>query len=306
MPAPSPASSRCAEHRPPRRARGAAIVLALLTTFILASFASSMLAAYGDAVEVLAGRHDHAQARRLARAAVDWGRNVLADDARNGIDHLGEPWALKLPPTPVEDGEVGGELNDLSGRFDLNSLAPAGTPDKTAIAAFGRLLAAVGESPAGIERIAAGLIARLQPAPATEPGQRTGPLLHPDELLALPDLSTALFERLKPHVAALPAASRLNVNTASAEVLHALIPGLPLDAARVLAADRDRAWFRTLEEFNARLPASADAASGERFGVRTRYFLATGRARYGLATTQMEVLLDRQRVWPEILWQRML
>lgn len=304
MSAPSPASSRCASPRPPRRARGAAIVLALLTTFILAGFASGMLAAYGGAVEVLAGRHDQAQARRLARSAVDWGRNVLADDARNGVDHRGEPWALKLPPTPVEDGEVGGELSDLSGRFDLNSLAPAGKPDRDAVAAFGRLLAAVGEDPSGVERITAAVIARLLPQEAGE--RRSGPFVHADELLGLAGVPTPLFERLAPHVAALPSPSRLNVNTASPEVLHAMIPGLPLDSARVLAAHRDRAWFRTLQEFSARLPQSAAVPSGERFGVSTRYFLATGRARYGMATTQMEVLLDRRQVWPDILWQRML
>ena len=90
MSAPSSAFSRCA-----RRAaqRGAAVVLALLTVSFAAMLAAAALADFGHGLDMLGGRHDQAQAWQLGRAAVDWSRNILADDGRRTpTDHLGEIW----------------------------------------------------------------------------------------------------------------------------------------------------------------------------------------------------------------------
>jgi general secretion pathway protein K len=38
--------------------------------------------------------------------------------------------------------------------------------------------------------------------------------------------------------------------------------------------------------------------------VQSRFFLVTGRARRGVAMVRMEVLLDRNETWPDIVWQR--
>ena len=50
---------------------------------------------------------EHIQARAVLQAGADWARAVLSDDKRmSSVDHLGEPWALRLPAMPVENGEV--------------------------------------------------------------------------------------------------------------------------------------------------------------------------------------------------------
>jgi general secretion pathway protein K len=96
-------------------------------------------------MDQVVGRHDQAQARQLARGAVDWARNVLAEDAsRSNVDHLGEAWAVKVPPTPVEEGEVSGELQDLSGRINLNKLVQIDGPTLQERDQFLRLLKLLG------------------------------------------------------------------------------------------------------------------------------------------------------------------
>ena len=106
--------------------RGAAVILVLLTVALVAGLAAASVGDLGVAMDQVTGRHDQAQARQLARGAVDWARNVLAEDARSSsVDHLGEAWATKVPPTPVEEGEVSGELQELSGRLNLNNLVRA-------------------------------------------------------------------------------------------------------------------------------------------------------------------------------------
>ena len=40
-------------------------------------------------------------------AGVQWARQVLDDDARRSdVDHLREPWAVPLPPIPLDNGEI--------------------------------------------------------------------------------------------------------------------------------------------------------------------------------------------------------
>ena len=47
-----------------------------------------------------------------------------ADDARSGpLDHLGEPWAFPLPPTPIANGAIEGRIDDAQGRLNVNNLA---------------------------------------------------------------------------------------------------------------------------------------------------------------------------------------
>jgi general secretion pathway protein K len=324
MSAPSSAFSRCA-----RRAaqRGAAVVLALLTVSFAAMLAAAALADFGHGLDMLGGRHDQAQAWQLGRAAVDWSRNILADDARRTpTDHLAEIWTTEIPVTAIgsdtADGSVGGSIRDLSGRFNLNDLARNGRPDPRAIARFARLLGLVGMSGAGANVTAQALATHLQGGPtdadpSTDPNAAaaaeaaTGAgaiarggraLVETRELVLLGLVPAATFAALEPHVVAAPAGAPININTASAEVLAAVIDGLSLDVARNLVAARERAWFRNLGDLQGRLPEGADLPAGRLLDVRSRYFLVTVTATYGDAVLNLQAMLDRESNWPDILW----
>lgn len=323
MSAPSSAFSRCA-----RRAaqRGAAVVLALLTVSFAAMLAAAALADFGHGLDMLGGRHDQAQAWQLGRAAVDWSRNILADDARRTpTDHLGEIWTTEIPVTAIgndtADGSVGGSIRDLSGRFNLNDLAPRGRVDTQAITRFARLLGLVGMSGASANAAAQALAAHLQGGAAAEAG-RGGraaaasdggagveadagggrALVEARELVVLGLVPPATFAALEPHVVAAPAGAPININTASAEVLAAVLDGLSLDAARNLVAARERAWFRNLGDLQGRLPEGAGLPAGRALDVRSRYFLVTVTAAYGDAVLNLQAMLDRESNWPAILW----
>lgn len=297
--------------------RGAAVVLALLTVSFAAMLAAAALADFGHGLAILGGRHDQAQAWQLGRAAVDWSRNILADDARRTPnDHLGEIWTTEIPVTAIgsdpTDGSVGGSIRDLSGRFNLNDLAPRGQPDKQAITRFARLLGLVGMNAASANAAAQALALHLQTGSAgtgSEKGAKTrtharsaGTMIEARELLTLGLIPAADFAALEPHIFAAPTASPINVNTASAEVLAAVVDGLSLDAARNLVAARERAWFRNLGDLRGRLPEGASLPADGRLDVRSRYFLVTVTAAYGDAVLNLQAMLDREFNWPTILW----
>lgn len=320
MSARSPASSRCAECS---AQRGAAVVLALLTVSFAAMLAAAALADFGHGLAMLGGRHDQAQAWQLGRAAVDWSRNILADDARRTpTDHLAELWTTAIPVTAIgsdpADGSVGGAIRDLSGRFNLNDLAPRGRTDARAIARFARLLGLVGMSGASANAAAQALAAHLQggtadAAPGTTPETAAGAeantntgggraLVETRELVLLGLVPASHFAALESHVVAAPAGAPININTASAEVLAATLDGLSLDAARNLVAARERAWFRNLGDLAGRLPEGAGLPAGRVLDVRSRYFLVTITAAYGDAVLNLQAMLDRESNWPAILW----
>lgn len=289
----------------------------MITVLIGASVAASVIVSLDRSIDSVTGHQDQAQARLLARAAVDWARNVLADDRmRTAVDHANEPWSVRIPPTPVGEAEVSGEIQDWSGRFNVNDLAPGGKPNLQTASQFNRLLTALGVDP--VE--AAALTSRLSEwisfdpqtpssAPVYAPGgpeRMRRPLMDVSELAAIPGFTSELVSRLATVAVAVPAPTRVNVNTAPAEVIFAITSHLDLNGARVLVAERERAWFRDVTDFSLRLPAGAEASAPGRLDVRSRHFLVTGRARYGVAVVRMEVLLDRNDIWPNILWQRIL
>ena len=297
----------------------------MITVLVCAGVAASVIASLGRSIDNAAGRQDQAQARLLARAAADWSRNVLADDRMHtAADHLREPWAVRVPPTPVGDAEVSGEIQDWSGRFNLNNLAPDGRAAPEAVAAFERLLSTLDVGPVQAQRLGTALVDWIatpdeddsprRPGGAAQlPGldrraalAPRGPLAEIGELRNVPGFDDALIERLRELVVSVPAPSRINLNTAPPEVIFALVPGLDLNTARVLVAERDRSWYRNLADFTSRLPPGAEPPDASTVDVRSRHFLVTGRARYGNAMVRMEVLLDREQTWPEILWQRIL
>jgi general secretion pathway protein K len=320
MPATSVASSPCAS-----RQSGAALILAILTVALVAGLAAAVTSDYGAAVESLSGHHDQVEARLLARGAVDWARNVLAESKRTGpgYDYAGQPWATRVPPTPVEEGEVAGEIQDLSGRFDLNALIDKGTANPDQVAAYLVLLEEIGIAPNTAQDLTEALLAWIGAVPATArqgesawyamqvpPRQPPfAPLVDVDELALVRGYDANLIAQLRPFVTALPFTAPLNVNTASAEVLAAMLPGLSLSAARIITAQQMSAPFQDIGHFKARLNNSSINVDATRFTVKSRYFLASGRAHFGEATTRMQVMLDRDgnnNNWSSIVWQKIL
>jgi len=315
-------SLRCTRRIPYPHQSGAALLLALLTLALMAEIAALVVTDYGLAMELLVGRQDQAQSRWLARGAVDWARNVLAEDARtSSSDHTGEIWATRISPTPVEDGEVGGEIVDYSGNFNLNGLVENGIAVPEQVESYKRLLQLIGVPPQDAEMLAAALVDWLDvngerqingaesdwyAAQGKQFRVANGLLTDIDELGLIRGYSEDVINRLRSVAVALPEATPINVNTAPPEVLSAVIRKLSIDEARILAARRQANPFADLSGFLAQLPVGVALPAAGRFSATSRYFLVGGRAKYGMAVTRMQVLLDRRTVWPEIVWQKIL
>lgn len=125
-----PAAPKIAFSRAGRRQVGVALITVLLIVFLASIAATSLAALQQMAIRRSTVLQHQQQARLYALGVERWAMLVLARDRKqNETDHLGETWA-SLPPTlPVEGGALSGNLRDLQGRFNLNSLwQPASAP----------------------------------------------------------------------------------------------------------------------------------------------------------------------------------
>lgn len=299
------------------RQHGVAIVLAMSVVALAALAATAMMVSqstWSRQVELTAG---HGQAQLLIRAGLDWARAVLSDDRRaSNVDYLGEPWALRLPPIPVENGSLAGHIEDQQGKFNLNNLLKDGKVNLTQLAHFRRLLSILALPPALASALADWIDADSEPQPqdgaedtyylSLQPPYLAAnrPLIDVAELALVRGFDDSVRARLHPFVTALPRFTAVNANTATPEVLAAVVEGLGLDGARAVVAQRERTYFRNFSDFFNQLPPGLIVPT-ENISVSSDFFIATTQITIGEAQARGSALLSRENAgWPAIVWRK--
>jgi general secretion pathway protein K len=301
------------------RQRGAAILVAMLIVALAATAAASLLQQLDLALRQTETARSYEQAMWVLRGGLQWARSILAQDARTStLDHGGELWASGLPTTQIEQGAIGGEIRDQQGLFNLNNLARNGSSSAPDIAAFKRLLQVVGLDTDLADAIADWIDADEEPLTprsaedayylrqAVPYRAANRPIVEIGELLRVRGVNEAAVARLRAVATALPDRTAVNVNLAPPEVLVAVVIGLTLPEARVLASERAEKPFHDLEDFRRRLPRRKLLWGDDTLTVASDFFLVQGRAQVGSADVRMEALLRRRsEPMPAIVWQRM-
>lgn len=305
-----------------RSQRGAAIITALLVTALAAALAASLLVDMDDWLEHVALSRDKAVSRALAYSAIDYARAVLADDARHSaVDTAEEQWSRVLPPITAEGSELQGRIFDLQGHWNLNNLSRSGVIDETALAVYRQLLIILGTPPETAEQLAEALADWIDSDDsrravgaenayylALDPPYPTAghELDQLSNLLRIKGYTPALVDRLSPYVAVLPGRQPVNVNTAAAEVLLAIQPGLDLASARQLVLSRQAAYFRDIADFRNRLPTRNLPEGATPLTVSSSYFLASASARInppsGVQSRLLALLHRPTGGRPSLLW----
>ncbi len=296
--------------------RGAALILAMLVAALAATVAVALAGEQQRWLADVGSRRDQVQAQSLALAGVQWARQILQEDARGGsLDHLAEVWAYPLPPTPIANGSIEGRIEDAQGRLNLNNLALANAQGAHERLRLARLFAAKRVDPAVLDAIADWIDADASPrANGAEDAfyqQRSGaavaanaPLVRTAEIASVRGGSPAAWAAVAAYVAALPAGTALNINTAGPDVVAAAIPGLTGDKLAEFLSDRARKPFTTDAELRGRLPRDVAPPEGATLAFASSYFIVSVRSRQGDAVAQVRALLKRDgRTWPTVVWQ---
>jgi len=304
-----------ASHMHALRQRGAALVLALLVAALAATVAMAIAAEQRRWQNGVAARRDQVQAQSLALAGIQWTRQILLESAGNGVDSLGQPWAVPLPATPIENGVIEGRIVDAQGLVNLNNATLTGTQGDQERARALRLFTRLGVPAAALDAVADWVDRDAEARPngaedawyARQPVgylAANAPLVRVAEVEAVRGFDEAILARVLPYVTALPAGTPLNVNTAPLPVLAAALPTVPPDVLAQLATERVQRPFIDIADFRNRLPPDTPIGNEPTFSVSTNFFIVTVRARQGDAVAQARALLKRgPGGWPGVLWQ---
>lgn len=311
------AGSRGGNARPQR---GAALLLAMIVLTLVAMLAATMVRQQSRAVQVEAAERARAQASWILAGALDWARLLLREDARNGgSDHLGEPWAVPLAEARLStflaadaqnsadtdfEAFLSGRMVDAQSRYNLRNLVDdAGQVVPIELRTLQRLCDAAGLPADVAGRLAEGLRAALGgEGGATDAAGATRdqgvvadiPLL-PARVpqLAWLGIEPAAVARLEPMVELLPVRTPVNANTASREVLAAVLEGLDAGSAERLVQLRQRSPFASLADLRAQL-GQGIPLDDKRVAVRSAYFDVYGRVRLDARVLEERSLVERR------------
>lgn len=294
-----------------------AVIVALLLVALVTSTAVFMLAqqdAWLRQVENIGAR---AQAEAAARAGIEVGLLILARSAVSGDIRGAQALAADgKKQLALKNIVLDVEFSDPQALFNLNNVVRGERASTADLDAFRKLLAHA-DLPS---ELANALLDAIDPdSETTYPGGAEDldylamnpprrapnrPLLDLNGLARIKGYSPEAIARLRPYVTALPAPTAINVNSAPAELLAAMIPGLDLSVARALVAAREEEPFKDMGAFRAQLPQSITLPRGL-FSVAGPYLLLQSRAHVGRAEVSYEALIARENATrPRMVWRR--
>ncbi|MDO9438366.1 type II secretion system minor pseudopilin GspK [Hydrogenophaga sp.] len=292
---------------PARYQRGAALLLAMLVVTLVATLAAAALWQQWRAAEVEQAERQRMQAGWILTGALDWARLILREDARDNqssgnADHLGEPWATPLEEArlssflaadknnnadDIREAFLSGEVVDMQSRMNfLNVVRTVGSGAQAKVElseadmrSFTKLYELLGLPTSELNAAANELRTTMSLALTDPLPSRTALVPKKFSQLGWLGIGRASLAALEMHVAVLPTRTTININTASAQVLAASIPGLDLAQARQVVATRARQPFKSLADVTAALPELPAQLSDLYHGVRSNHFEVRGRLR---------------------------
>ncbi|MDN5939231.1 MAG: type II secretion system minor pseudopilin GspK [Salinisphaera sp.] len=292
-----------------RSQRGVALLTALLIVALVATLGVGMLTHMNFALHRGGNLWLSQQALQYARGVEAWVAQILRRDRENNdTDTLEEVWAQPVNYLPVEAGVLSGQVIDLQGRFNVNNLARGDA--QSATAGFARLL----QYAAKVDPVTAQAIAQATRDwgdPDTRPTGAYGaedayylgltpayrcanrPIVSVTALRAVRGMQPEIYRALRPYVTALPEATSINVNTASAPVLASLAKDLdPQTIEQLLKIRKDDPW-NSVDAFLREDALAGRKLERDQISVASDWFLAQGQVALGRIKLRFYSLLHR-------------
>jgi len=288
------------------RQQGVALITALLVVAIATVAAVAMATRQQMDIRRTGGLLHSEQAYAFSLGAESWAQVVLARDKRNSkIDTLYEDWSTQPPVSVVEGGSIIGRILDLQGRFNVNNLVVNGAADNDAIAFYKRLLRRLDLDEALADPLVDWIDSDINvrfpdgaedevylgaPTPYRSANRLVADI---SELRLVKGYEPEVIEKLRPFVVALPEATPLNVNTASAEVLSAVAANMSLADGESLVETRGEDGFETVAKFTQQNELSGKQLTAAQLSVESDWFLMVSEANIGLSRARLASLIQR-------------
>ncbi len=289
---------------------GAALLMAMLTVTLVATFAAAAMWQQWRSIEVEQAERVRVQSAWILTGALDWARLILKEDSQ-AADYLSEPWAVPLEEARLStflaaekgvatvssgddtmDAFLSGGITDLQSLLNVNNLVEGGKVSEAGMTSFGRLFELLGLPPAQLTTLAENLRFASDGSAENQSSPMAPLLPQRVEQLVWLGLTPQTVAALQPYVTLLPGVTPVNLNTASPEVIYASIAGLSMADAQRLVAARERSPFRSTGDYT-RLVAGVDPKAFGHVGITSRFFESRGRLRLGQLVVEERSVLQR-------------
>jgi general secretion pathway protein K len=296
----------------------ATLLAVTLMTFLVVDFTYSATVAYRAA----ANQANEMRAAYLARSGINVGIGLLDQDARmdskapEPYDGLTDIWATPFPPLPVDGGYVALSIIDENRKLNINQLVNPSTGQVNPLVRdqFSRLFQILGLPadllPALVDWLDADSVPStggaesqyyLTLAPPYEP--RNGPMPTIADLGMVKGIDEPTFLMLSRFITTAPV-TKVNINTAPAELIASLLPELQAspDIVKAIVAQRVEAPFKNSLDLS-QMPAVAPLYEklSQLVDVKSDHFLITGVGNYAGARKLVFATVRRNPQGPALL-----
>ena len=222
-----------------KHTQGFALIGVLIMVALVTSATIAMAIRQSSDIDLAYNLFRADQAALHAQAIDLWAANILNEDLQQNLaDGARDVWNQNLEQVSMENGSVSANIIDLQSRFNINNLALSTEESSLELERFQRLLTVLGLNPGIADAVADWIdydnIVRYpngaeddyylaQPVAYRSANQ----ILHEiSELRMIRGIDQATYERLLPHVVALPVGVGININTAMPQVVMSLAEGI--------------------------------------------------------------------------------
>ncbi|KQW90364.1 hypothetical protein ASC94_21320 [Massilia sp. Root418] len=325
-----------------QRQAGVAVITALLLTTLAVTIVASLFWQQQVQVRSMENQRLHLQTKWIMRGALDWARLILQQDGISNPTVTTEtgPWATPLAETRLDDyverervanekfdATLSGQITDAQARYNLANLGAKGVPDAAQVQVFRRLLQHLQLNPSLAQSLAEEVARSQAPTAAaadgtggagagaaaggglagSNNGTRREPLelIRVEDLLSVTGFTPPMIEKLRDFVIVLPGVTPVNVNTAPAEVLAALVENCSVSQGATMVQFRRRTPFNSEADFKSYLATqtSQQLPQGVSVSVKSDHFLVLSRVRLDRAALDAQSLIIRNKA-VTLLWTR--
>ena len=306
----------------PSLQHGAALLSAMLTVTLVATFAAAALWQQYRSIEVEKAERGRVQVAWLLIGALDWSRLILRIDGKAGTtDHLAEPWAVALQESRLStflaadqnntggltaeesiDAFLSGQVVDAQSKLNAYNLIDNGTVSQPDFTAFTRLFNLLDIPVTELDS----LTQQIKIATETQANNPITPLM-PQRInqLSWLGLSKSTLQKIAPYIQLINERTTVNLNTAPAEVIFSSIPNLQIADAKLAITTREQKHFNSLDDAAQLIPAFGNKLTPNQHSVSTRFFEVRGRLRLDNVVVEEQSLVRRdnlnnvQTIWRE-------
>lgn len=231
------------------RQRGVALISVLLVMSLALLIIGGVLRSHRLLLQSSGQQLQQMHLRQLAVGGEAWGLSLLQAQQQNS-DLIPD----QAPGFDIEDAQIHVDIEDLSGRFNLNALLSPGQIDQVTLNRWARLLSELQLPPLQLDQV--------------------GVLRELSQLRLLAGVDGERLRRLEPWVALLPTDAVLNINTASALILRTL-DGVEPAMAEDLLRQRSKSPWSSVQAFTQDPLLSGLGLSSHGLGISSRWYRIT-------------------------------